>query len=330
MGIGPEIVAKALTTLRTRAAADFIVIGDTRALKKARFNSGLAMLVPVDAAGLDLNKRGPCARSGLASFKAVKLALKLLKRGGFAALVTAPVSKEAWQLAGAGHTGHTDLFRSETGLEPLMAFILGAGGHKPAAQRFSPGPVRAALVTEHLALKHIPGKIKKELVISKAGLFFHALKRIGIARPRVILTALNPHAGDGGLLGTEEIQALKPAIKRLRAKGLLIEGPAPTDSAWTAHLAGLYDGILCLYHDQALGPLKTLPGAGSAVHWTWGLPFIRTSPVHGTAFDIAGRGKADPAGMTEAIFFAAGAAARSGDKSSPKTINYYHPLKGAS
>jgi len=295
LGIGPEIIAKALAVQRTRAAADFTVIGDTRALKKAGFKSGL---IPVDAAGLDLNKRGPCACAGLASFKAVKLALKLLKKGAFDALVTAPISKESWHLAGVRHTGHTELFRDETGLEPLMAFIL--------------GPVRAALVTEHLALKHIPGKIKKDLVMAKTFLFSDALKRTGIARPRVILTALNPHAGDGGLLGMEEIWVLKPAIAHLRKKGLRVAGPAPTDAAWAAHLKGLADGILCLYHDQALGPLKLLPGAGRAVHWTWGLPFIRTSPAHGTAFDIAGQGIADPSSMTEALLFAAKLAMKKG------------------
>ena len=312
MGIGPEVIAKALAAPRTRAEADFTVIGDTRALKKAGLDIGLIPVVPVDSAGLDLDKRGPCACSGLASFKAVKLALKLLKKGAvrqavrlsssalskvegrglrtFDALVTAPVSKEAWQLAGVRHTGHTDLFRDETGLEPLMAFIL--------------GPVKAALVTEHLQIKYISGKIKKELVIAKAILFYHALKRTGIARPRIIITALNPHAGDGGLLGMEEIRVLRPAIEHLRGKGLRVTGPAPTDAAWAAHLKGLSDGILCLYHDQALGPLKILPGADRAVHWTWGLPFIRTSPAHGTAYDIAGRGKADPSGMIEALLFA--------------------------
>ncbi|MBI4801268.1 MAG: 4-hydroxythreonine-4-phosphate dehydrogenase PdxA [Elusimicrobia bacterium] len=319
LGIGPEIIAKALAIGQTRAAADFTVIGDTRALKNAGFKSGFAPVVPVDAASLDLNNPGPGARPGLASFKAVKLALKLLKKGAFDALVTAPVSKEAWRLAGIRHTGHTDLFRCETGLQPLMTFILGtpSGGlslanttrrsrhRRTPHKRFPLGPVRAALVTEHLALKQLPGKIKKDLVIAKALLFSAALKRLGIARPGIILTALNPHAGDGGLLGAEETQTLKPAIAHLRKKGLRIAGPAPTDAAWAAHLKGLADGILCLYHDQALGPLKLLPGAGRAVHWTWGLPFIRTSPAHGTAFDIAGQGVADPSSMTEALLFAA-------------------------
>ena len=291
LGIGPEIVVKALSSPRTRAAADFTVIGDTRALLKAGFRNGYARVLPADAAGPGPGRRRPLAASGLASFKAVELALELLAEGRAPALVTAPVSKEAWSLAGVKHTGHTDLFRESAGREPLMAFTL--------------GKVRAALVTEHLPVSRLHWKIKKALVVEKALLFYGALRRAGIARPRITLAALNPHAGDGGLLGREELLELEPAAARLRARGLAVAGPLPTDAAWAAHLKGLSDGILCLYHDQALGPLKVLPGAARAVHWTWGLPFIRTSPAHGTAFDIAGKGKADPAGMIEAILFAA-------------------------
>lgn len=298
LGIGPEIVAKALSSPRARSAAELVVIGDARALLKAGLKPGAARVLPVEAAGRAPAARGPRAASGLASFRAVELALKLLKKSRGAALVTAPVSKEAWRLAGVKHTGHTDLFREETGVEPLMAFTL--------------GKVRAALVTEHIPLARLPGKIKKALVIEKARLFAGALRRLGIVRPRIALAALNPHAGDGGLLGMEELRELGPAAARLRSEGLRVLGPLPTDAAWSAHLKGLSDGVLCLYHDQALGPLKVLPGACGAVHWTWGLPFIRTSPAHGTAFDIAGRGKADPSSMIEAILFAAGMAAKKG------------------
>ncbi|HOW90407.1 MAG TPA: 4-hydroxythreonine-4-phosphate dehydrogenase PdxA, partial [Elusimicrobiales bacterium] len=237
----------------------------------------------------------PEAAAGLASFKAVERALELLKAGHADALVTAPVSKEAWRLAGIKHTGHTDLFRYAASSEPLMGF--------------SSGRVRTALITEHFPLKRVSSVITKELVIKKALLFSDALKAGGIKRPRITLAALNPHSGDGGLLGMEEIRVLRPAVLKLRAKGLDISGPAPSDAAWREHLAGLSDGLLCTYHDQALTPLKILPGSGRTVHWTWGLPFIRTSPAHGTAFDIAGTGKADPTSMTEAILYAANLAA---------------------
>ncbi|MFA6435193.1 MAG: 4-hydroxythreonine-4-phosphate dehydrogenase PdxA [Elusimicrobiales bacterium] len=290
LGIGPEITVKAL---RSTAAdgADLTVLGDTGALKAAGFRPGRAAFIPVDAAGLDFKKRGPNAAAGLASFKAVQLALKLIKRGGFSALVTAPVSKEAWALAGIPHTGHTELFRSATGREPLMGFTA--------------GKVRLALVTEHLSIKRVPGSITIALVMRKALLFAGALKAAGTRNPAITLAALNPHAGDGGLLGIEELTVLKPAVSRLRARGLDIKGPLPADAAWREHLSGLSDGLLCLYHDQALVPLKIIPGAARTVHRTWGLPFIRTSPAHGTAFDIAGRDPADAAGMKEAVKAAA-------------------------
>ena len=286
LGIGPEITAKAMGSAAA-TGLDLTVLGDTAALKAAGFRAGRAAFIPIDAEGLDSRKRGPDAAAGLASFKAVRLALTLIESGGFKALVTAPVSKEAWKLAGIPYTGHTDLFRAFTGREPLMGFTA--------------GKTRVALVTEHFSIKRLPSVITAALVKRKALLFAGALKAAGTRKPRITLAALNPHCGDGGLLGVEEITILKPAISRLRARGLNIKGPVPADAAWREHLRGLSDGLLCLYHDQALVPLKIIPGAARAVHWTAGLPFIRTSPAHGTAFDIAGKGLANAASMKEAI-----------------------------
>jgi len=286
LGIGPEITAKALSAF-SAISDDITVLGDAAALKAAGFKAGRAAFIPVDAAGLSYNKRRPSAAAGLASFKAVELALIMLKAGGFKALVTAPVSKEAWKLAGIPYTGHTDLFRAFTGREPLMGFTA--------------GKTRVALVTEHFSIKRLPSVITAALVKRKALLFAGALKAAGTRRPVITLAALNPHAGDGGLLGAEELTVLKPAVSDLRAGGLNIKGPIPADAAWREHLRGLSDGLLCLYHDQALVPLKIIPGSERAVHWTWGLPFIRTSPAHGTAFDIAGKGVADARSMKEAI-----------------------------
>ncbi len=286
LGIGPEITVKSLGSTAA-AGLNITVLGDTAALKAAGLRIGSATFIPVDAPGLNFRKRGPDAAAGLASFKAVQLALKLIKSGGFNALVTAPVSKEAWELAGIRHTGHTDLFRAFTGREPLMGFTA--------------GEVRTALVTEHFPIKRVPSIITLKLVTQKARLFAGALKAAGVRKPRITLAALNPHAGDGGMLGLEEITVLKPAVSLLRAGGLDIKGPVPADAAWREHLSGLSDGLLCLYHDQALVPLKIIPGAARAVHWTWGLPFIRTSPAHGTAFDIAGKNLADARSMKEAI-----------------------------
>jgi len=291
LGIGPEITVKALKSAAVRKACRPSVAGDTAALRRAGWTPSLCPLLPVDARGLDFSKPGPAAAGGAASLRAVLMAAKLIKGGFFSALVTAPVSKEAWALAGAPAPAHTDLFRLLEKREPLMLF--------------SRGKINAALVTEHAPIKELSSRLTKKLIKQKAFLFNSALKALGYKRPRIALCALNPHAGDGGVIGLEEIETLLPALRELKKEGLRMEGPLPSDAAWAAHLSGKSDGLLCLYHDQALAPLKVAPGGGPAVHWTWGLSFPRTSPAHGTAFNIAWKNKADPAGMIAAVLFAA-------------------------
>ena len=290
-GIGPEIAVKAASSATLRRAAELFIVGDSAALGKAGWNARLCPMLAIDAKGLDRSKNRPAAAAGLASYKAVLAAIKFLKTGAFDALVTAPICKAAWKLAGAPESSHTDLFRTLEKKEPLMVF--------------SRGRLNAALVTEHLPLKDLARKITQSLIMEKAELFYGALKRLGIKKPRVAVCSLNPHAGDGGLIGREEIAVISPALKKLRARGLGVCGPYGSDTAWETHSKGKADGVLCLYHDQALAPLKICGGKTPAVHWTWGLPFIRTSPAHGTAFDIAGRGLADAGGMIEAALFAA-------------------------
>ncbi len=294
-GIGPEVTVKALSSPAVRRACLPAVAGDAAALRRAGWTPALCPLLPSGAAVPAPRRPGPTAAGGRASLEAVLTAAGLVKDGLFAALVTAPVSKEAWAMAGAPAPAHTDLFRLLEKREPLMLF--------------SRGRINAALVTEHVPLKDLGRRLTKSLVLEKARLFDSALGALGIARPKLCLCALNPHAGDGGVIGREEIEVLRPALKELVGSEVRAEGPLPSDTAWAAHLAGKSDGILCLYHDQALVPLKTASVNVPAVHWTWGLPFIRTSPAHGTAFDIAGRGKADASGMEAAILFAARLAA---------------------
>ncbi len=291
LGIGPEITVKALKNAAVRRACSPFVTGDTAALRRAGWTPGLCPLLPADAPGLDFSKPGPTAAGGRASLKAVLLAVKLVKAGFFSALVTGPVSKKAWWLADAPEHAHTDLFRRLERREPLMLF--------------SRGRVNVALVTEHFAVKDLHRTITPGLVKKKALLFESALKALGFRDPSITLCALNPHAGDGGLIGLEEKLTLGPAAAALRARGLRITPPLPSDAAWAAHLAGKSDGLLALYHDQALAPLKAAGLGAPAVHWTWGLSFARTSPAHGTAYDIAGRGRADSAGMAAAVIFAA-------------------------
>ena len=296
LGIGPEITVKALSDLSVRRACSPAVIGDTAAMRRAGWTPELCPLFPEDVRGGLPRRPGPSAAGGEASLHAVTGAWALMKARAFDALVTAPVSKESWELAGAPAPAHTDLFRLLGGREPLMLFTRGR--------------VNAALVTEHLPVKDLSRRLTAPLLKAKARLFAAALAARGAKRPAITLCALNPHAGDGGVIGREELRTLRPAAMDLRRGGLDISLPLPSDSAWARHLAGGSDGILCLYHDQALTPLKVAPGDGAPVHWTWGLPFPRTSPAHGTAFDIAGRGRADAAGMKAALLFAAGLAAR--------------------
>ncbi|MHB0995322.1 MAG: PdxA family dehydrogenase [Elusimicrobiales bacterium] len=291
LGVGPEITVKALQDPAVRRACEPAVIGDTAALRRAGWTPELCPLLPEDARGRLPRRPGPSAAGGEASLHAVTGAWALLRSRAFDALVTAPVSKESWALAGAPAPAHTDLFRLLAGREPLMLF--------------SRGRVNAALVTEHSPVRDLSRRLTPALVKAKARLFAAALAALGLRKPSMTLCALNPHAGDGGVIGREELATLAPAAAALRRAGLRLSPPRPSDAAWAAHLRGESDGILCLYHDQALVPLKVAPGAGPAVHWTWGLPFPRTSPAHGTAFDIAGRGRADAAGMKAAVLFAA-------------------------
>ncbi len=291
LGVGPEVAVKALRNAAVRRACSPFLIGDTRALRRAGWTPALCPLIPCDADGKLPERPAPTAAGGRASLAAVLLAARLMRSGFFAALVTAPVSKKSWSLAGAPAPAHTDLFRLLEGREPLMLF--------------SRGRLNAALVTEHLPVKDLSRALTPRLIKEKARLFAGALKALGRRAPRLLVCSLNPHAGDGGVIGREELDSVGPALRSLRAAGLKAEGPLPSDAAWAAHLAGRGDGLLCLYHDQALAPLKLLPGGAPAVHWTWGLSFVRTSPAHGTAFDIAGKGIADPAGMREALLFAA-------------------------
>ena len=294
LGIGPEIAVKAARSAALRRAAELFIVGDRAALEAAGWLPGLCPLLAVDAPGLDLSKNVPAPASGRCSYKAVLAALRLLKTGAFDALVTAPICKRAWELSGARFYTHTDLFRDIEKKELLMMF--------------SRGKINVGLATEHLPLKSLPRAITVPLIIQKTMLLRGALWRLGFKNPAIGVCALNPHAGDGGLTGREELDVIAPALKKLKRSGLNVIGPCSPDAAWGKHLRGETDGLLCLYHDQALAPLKACAAAKpvqSAVHWTWGLPFIRTSPAHGTAFDIAGRGLADASGIIEAALFAA-------------------------
>lgn len=290
-GIGPEICVRALRAARIRNRCRPVLLGDARAFAGYGWRQSLCAVI--DTGGLaPLPKPGaPSACGGSASFKAVKLAVNLALNGHADAVVTAPICKESWALARVGYKDHTSFLREVTECQD-------------AAMLFAAGKIRCALVTEHSPIKALPEQITARKIIARAKTFRAALASLGIKNPSLAVCALNPHAGDGGVLGGEETRVIAPAVAALRRGGMRVCGPLPSDAAWQAHAAGNYDGILCMYHDQALAPLK-LAAKAPVVHWTFGLPFMRVSPAHGTAFDIAGKGRADSESMEAALLFAA-------------------------
>lgn len=227
--------------------------------------------------------------AGRAAVEALRRASADLKSGELDALVTAPFDKQAVQSDDFRFTGHTEYFGAEFGGEPLMILCSDV--------------LRVGLVTKHLPVSEIASHITKEAIVRDLHLFRRSLKEdFGIVEPRIAVMALNPHAGDGGLLGREEEEIIRPAIVEAFESGVLAFGPFAADGLFAGGDYVRYDGILAMYHDQGLAPFKSLSPDG--VNFTAGLPVVRTSPDHGTAFDIAGRDKADPQSMRNAIYMA--------------------------
>jgi 4-hydroxythreonine-4-phosphate dehydrogenase len=207
--------------------------------------------------------------------------------GRYAALVTGPLHKGVINDAGIPFTGHTEFLAGVTGGHPVMMLAAGA--------------LRVALVTTHLPLGRVPGAITGDAVSRTVTTVHSALvARFGIEAPRLLLAGLNPHAGEGGHLGREELDIIEPAAKRLRAAGIDVAGPLPADTLFTPAKLGAADAVVCMYHDQGLPVLKAL-GFGEAVNITLGLPIVRTSVDHGTALDLAGTGRADPGSLRAAL-----------------------------
>jgi 4-hydroxythreonine-4-phosphate dehydrogenase len=230
----------------------------------------------------------------------VRVASALALQGQAQALVTAPLSKEALKMAGERHPGHTELLAELAGLKPHQVGMLLAGGG-----------LRVFLVTRHQSLLSAIAGLTPVAVAGAARLCGRGLNlSFGILRPRLALAALNPHAGEAGAFGDEERRILAPALRQLRRqRGFSIAGPLPADTVFVQAVRGDYDAVLCLYHDQGLIPLKLL-AFESGVNVTLGLPFVRTSPDHGTAYDIAGRGRAHAGSMKAALRLAVDMAAR--------------------
>lgn len=291
-GIGPEVLLKSLS-LGARSSTwhpsySLRIIGDLSLLRAVarRFH----LKIPwARYEWTDLPNAGPVRpgrpgkASGRAAYEYLTEAVRLLKRGEADALVTGPVSKGVIAGAGIRWRGHTEYLAEEFRCRTTMMFVTG---------RF-----RASLVTTHWAIREVPGRLRRSEVKRVLEATRSALVRdFGIRRPRVGLAALNPHGGEGGMFGGEEKRILRPAARSVPG----VAGPLPSDSLMQAAARGEYDAVVAIYHDQALIPVKLI-GWERAVNVTLGLPFVRTSPVHGTAFDIAGSGMANPSSMKAAI-----------------------------
>ena len=315
-GIGGEITLKAWQERTARAVPPFFVIDDAARLVALGATTGLAVPVheigdPADAARVFHTAlpvlRHPLVRrptpgrpdpaNAPAVIAAIERAVALVRSGQASAVVTNPIQKEALYAAGFAYPGHTEFLGTLANVaHPVMMLA---------------GPeLRVVPVTVHLSLAAALSALSSPAIVTCGYTTAEALKRdFGIARPRLAVAALNPHAGEGGSMGSEEKDIIAPAIARLAARGIAVTGPAPADTLFHAEARKRYDAVLCMYHDQALIPLKTLDFE-RGVNITLGLPFVRTSPDHGTAMDIAGKGVANPASLIAALTTAGAMAAR--------------------
>jgi len=274
-GIGPEVICRCLAKKSLLSQGRFIVIGDKRILGR----------LPASVEVVDV----PYKTAGEGALKFLQKAIALIKEGRADALVTAPLSKEAVNLYHKGFVGHTE-------------YLARAFGVKNFDMMFITRQARLTIVTRHVPLKDVPQLITQKAVFNAIALMTKTLKeRFKIKSPKIAVLGLNPHAGEGGLLGSEDVKSILPAIRQAQVHGINALGPLPADTFFAFHRH--YDGIIAMYHDQGLGPLKTMD-MKELINFTAGLPFVRTSPAHGTAFDIAGKNKADPSSMLAAIKFA--------------------------
>lgn len=317
-GIGPELIAEAWFRRKALGLAPFVVVGGATILQSAARSRGLDVpIIAVDRiAGADaelfdrglpvFSSRDGTHAPGKADLAGSRLALfslteacRAVHHGEASALVTMPVAKSRLALAGFTHPGQTEFLAQQCGVTERDAVMMLAG---PS--------LRAVPLTVHCALSEVPHRLTVELINHKARIVAQALRAdFGIDHPRLALAGLNPHAGEDGQMGDEEIRIISPAIAALCAEGIDATGPHPGDALFTPRARATYDVALAMYHDQALIPLKALD-FDEGVNVTLGLPIVRTSPDHGTAFAIAGKGVADPGATIAAMRMASACAAR--------------------
>ena len=317
-GIGPEIILKSLELLAPRVAAGELVplvVGTASCVEASAAALGLKIEITGDAAPVwpkvrvieAASARAPTAPGKLSAvggrlaYAAIERGVQLALAGEIDAIVTAPINKEALNAAGHAFAGHTEILAELT-------------GSKGSCMLLAHDKLKVTHVTTHVALADVPKRITPERLRRVFELTHQAMLDLGIEQPRIGVCALNPHAGEGGLFGREDVDVIGPVIEEFRSRGMRFEGPVPGDTVFVKALGGQFDAVVAMYHDQGHVAVKTMgfvmdPASGrmsalSGVYVTLGLPIIRTSVDHGTAFDIAGRGIANPQSMLEAIDFA--------------------------
>jgi len=273
-GIGPEIARKAAGDPRVSSLCDIILYGPSSDEDVARYPRGRVS-----------------AAAGRAAYDAIVAATSDARAGRIDAIATAPINKEAFAAAGLRWRGHTDLLAHLTGA-PRVAMM------------FYAETLRVVLATVHIPLAEVPRALTRDVVEGTIELTARELPRFGIPQPRLAVAGLNPHAGEHGVIGTEDDEVIAPAVEALRGKGVDVAGPFPADTIFVRAIRGEFDAVVACYHDQGLIPIKVV-AFGQAVNVTLGLPIVRTSVDHGTAFDIAGKDVADPSSLIQAIQLAA-------------------------
>lgn len=306
-GIGPEVTLKALASEAPRTDSRYLLVGDAGWL--GRLNRQLDLNLPLERfAGWDSPGRflvsDPLpeslpeslapgdARAARAAVTWLETAARMCLRDELDALVTAPVNKASIARAGIPFVGQTEFLSQLAGAQRTAMMLLGPDEHG----RW----LRVALVTTHLPLRAVPDRITTGNVEQTIELAAEACRQVGLPRARVAVCGLNPHAGEGGQMGHEEQTVIAPAVRAVQARGVDAVGPLSGDAVFHHALHGEFDAVVAMYHDQGLAPLKAV-AFDSGINWTLGLPFIRTSPDHGTAYDIAGRGIANPSSMIAAL-----------------------------
>lgn len=303
-GVGPEVAAHAWALRREHNLPPFVAIGDAAAIESQWegpvrrvgdmdgvveiFDEALPVLHLEDSCPLTLGQPTPAGAT--CALHALETGIGLTRTQATSALVTGPVSKHALHGIGYTHPGQTEFIAERCGVTATNAVMMLA----------APG-LRVVPLTVHIPLVAVPAQLTAEIIVAKARIVARALRRdFGIASPRLAIAGLNPHAGENGQLGSEETEIIAPAIAQIAAEGIIIDGPLAADSLFAPDVRKQYDALLCGYHDQALAPFKALH-FHDGVNLTLGLPIVRTSPDHGTAFNIAGSGRADPGPTIAAI-----------------------------